>query len=62
MSKQIFLNLLALASARVTKGLGNSRVIAKCERPEQLLKIITHLNQAKSLLDALLISDGVANT
>lgn len=62
MPKQIFLNLLALASARVTKGLDNSRAIAICEQPDEPLKIIPHLNQAKSLLDAILISDGVTNT
>lgn len=61
MPKQMFLNLLTLASARIAKGIVNIRATTIGDQTNEQLTVTPHLKQAKSLIDALRISDGVAN-
>lgn len=62
MPKQMFLNLLALASTRIAKSIVNSQAIFSNGLPDEQPQITAQLEQVRLLLDALHISDEVANT
>jgi hypothetical protein len=60
MPKQIFVNLLELASVRIDKSINKSKVINVTDKRGAPLKMTSKLKHAQSLLDAIRMSDEAA--